>query len=273
MTRKRPKSLVLFGNGINCEYETAHANRAAGFAVDRLHIDRLMENPKDIHRYTFINFPGGFLDGDDLGSAKAQAVKWCHQKLHGSRERFIDELIRFVSEGKILLGICNGFQLLVKTGLLPATAGEYGRQTVTLTSNDSGRFEDRWVYLKTNQFSHCIFTRDMDKIYLPVRHGEGKCIVDSEETAVPIRKGGHIVLQYADEKGDVTNEYPYSPNGSTEAIAGLCDASGRIFGLMPHPEGFIRYTQHPRWTRESLDEEGDGLKIFKNAYRFVSENQ
>ncbi len=274
MKKKRPKSLVLFGNGINCEYETVYANRLAGFDTTLLHIDRLMENPKDIRSYAFINFPGGFLDGDDLGSAKAQAVKWRYQKLRSSTERFIDELCRFVADGKILLGICNGFQLLVKTGLLPAAGGEYGRQTVTLTSNDSGRFEDRWAHLKINQLSRCIFTRDMDKIYLPVRHGEGKCVADSRETIGKIKEGGHIVLQYADEKGNVTDEYPSCPNGSTEAIAGLCDASGRIFGLMPHPEGFIHYTQHPRWTREPVEEAGgDGLRIFRNAYRFVSENQ
>ncbi len=272
MKKKNLKSLVLFGNGINCEYETAYANRLAGFSVDIMHIDEMMENPEVIHRYSFINFPGGFLDGDDLGSAKAQAVKWKYQTMKGSRGRFLDELVRFVDGGKIIIGICNGFQLLVKTGLLPGIEGEHGKQIATLTSNDSGRFEDRWVTLKINQLSHCIFTKDMDKIYLPVRHGEGKCVVDALENKAKIVEKGHIVMQYSDEAGVVTDVYPYNPNGSTDAIAAFCDATGRIFGLMPHPEAFVHYTQHPRWTREVLDTEGDGLKIFRNAYNYILEN-
>ena len=272
MRKKKPRSLILFGNGINCEYETAHANRLAGFDVGLMHIDEMMENPKSIHRYIFINFPGGFLDGDDLGSAKAQAVKWKYQTIKGSQEKFLDELVKFVYDGKIIIGICNGFQLLVKTGLLPGVEGQYGKQTATLTSNDSGRFEDRWVNLKINQLSHCIFTKDMDKIYLPVRHGEGKCVIDTPENKEIMIKKGHIAMQYADETGVVTDAYPYNPNGSTNSIAAFCDHTGRIFGLMPHPEAFVHYTQHPRWTREGLDVEGDGLKIFKNAYKYILEN-
>jgi len=273
MKMKKPKSLVLFGNGINCEYETAYANKLAGFDTDLMHIDEMMENPKNIRNYVFLNFPGGFLDGDDLGSAKAQSVKWKYQKMKGSVERFIDELVRFTNNGGIIIGICNGFQLLVKTGLLPGIDGQYGKQTVTLTSNDSGKFEDRWVTLKINQLSHCIFTKDMDKIYLPVRHGEGKCVVDTPENETVLTKKGHVVMQYTDEKGIITDEYPYNPNGSTGAIAALCDATGRIFGLMPHPEAFIHYTQHPRWTRENLNVDGDGLGIFKNAFNYIIENK
>ena len=273
MKRKKPKSLVLFGNGINCEQETAYANRLAGFKADLMHIDEMMENPSIIHRYSFINFPGGFLDGDDLGSAKAQAVKWKHQILKGSDKRFLDELVRFIESGKVIIGICNGFQLLVKTGLLPAIDATYGVQTATLTHNDSGKFEDRWVYLKVNQLSHCIFTQDMDTVYLPVRHGEGKCVLDVAETRNSMLHKGHIAMQYADEDGIVTDEYPKNPNGSMEAIAAISDPSGRIFGIMPHPEAFLHYTQHPRWTRESLEEYGDGFKLFKNAYKYVVENQ
>ena len=200
----------------------------------------LLEDPQRIHEYSFINFPGGFLDGDDLGSAKAQAVKWKYQKMAGTDRRLLDELVKFVDDGKIIIGICNGFQLLVKTGLLPAIGKSYGLQTATLTANDSGRFEDRWVYLKANPFSHCIFTNDMDKIYLPVRHGEGKCVVDSAESLSSMRAGGNIVLQYADERGSITSAYPDNPNGSVDSIAAMCDDTGRIFGLMPHPEAFVR---------------------------------
>ncbi|MGD0229319.1 MAG: phosphoribosylformylglycinamidine synthase subunit PurQ [Syntrophorhabdales bacterium] len=267
----KPRSLVLSGDGINCELETAHANRLAGFDVEIVHISALMEGAKNIHDYDFLNLPGGFLDGDDLGAGKAQAVKWRYQPISGSSRRFIDELLKFVSDGKLIIGICNGFQLLVKTGLLPALKGDYQRQRVTLTFNDSGRFEDRWVYLTVNKFSSCIFTKDIDKIYLPVRHGEGKLVTGDEGGVAELTQDGHIVMQYCNESGRVTTDFPYNPNGSTMSIASLCDPTGRIFGLMPHPEAFVHYTQHPRWTREQLSEEGAGLKIFRNAYSYLRE--
>ncbi len=270
---KKPRSLVLSGNGINCELETAHANRLVGFEADIVHISTLMEGTRNIHEYDFLNLPGGFLDGDDLGAGKAQAVKWRYQKMRDSERRFIDELLKFVSDGKLIIGICNGFQLLTKTGLLPGLNGNYEKQAVTLTSNDSGRFEDRWTYLKVNTFSSCIFTKDIDNMYLPVRHGEGKLLTESESTLAELKDGGHVVMQYCDENGEITSDFPYNPNGSVMSVAGLCDHSGRIFGLMPHPEAFVHYTQHPRWTREGLPEEGDGLKIFRNAYRYILDNR
>jgi phosphoribosylformylglycinamidine synthase I len=270
--RTKPKSLVLSGNGINCELETAHANRLVGFDTEIVHINSLLDGAKRIHEYQFLNFPGGFLDGDDLGSAKAQAIKWKYQRVRATDGPFLDELIRFVADGKIIIGICNGFQLLVKTGLLPAVAGQYGEQTVTLTFNDSGRFQDRWVHLNVRQLSSCIFTRDMDRIYLPVRHGEGKLVTKTDETLQQLRDEGHIAMQYADENGRVSTEFPWNPNGSADSIAALCDPSGRIFGLMPHPEAFVHFTQHPHWTRERRPEEGEGLKIFRNAYQYVLNN-
>jgi phosphoribosylformylglycinamidine synthase len=267
--KPRPRSLVLSGNGINCEAETAYANRIAGFEVDIVHISTLMEGTKSIHDYDFLNLPGGFLDGDDLGAGKAQAVKWRYQHIKDSTRRFLDDLLRFVSEGKLIIGICNGFQLLTKTGLLPGLGGTR-EQTVTLTVNDSGRFENRWVYIKSNALSSCIFTRDIDKIYLPVRHGEGKLVVASHITKSELSDGGHVAMQYCDEDGRITEDFPANPNGSVMSIAGLCDSSGRVFGLMPHPEAFVHYTQHPRWTRKQLPEDGDGLKIFRNAYKYLS---
>lgn len=272
MERKKPRSLILVGNGINCEYETAHAHKLAGFQPDLVHINTLMEDPGKIRRYKFITLPGGFLDGDDLGSAKAQAVRWKYQRSKETGKRFIDELTDFVERGKIILGICNGFQLLVKIGLLPGIGNRYGTQSVTLTFNDMGKFEDRWVYLKCNQFSRCIFVKDITTIYLPVRHGEGKLVADTGETLDAMKRNGHIVMQYADEKGNITSRYPDNPNGSVEAIAGLCDSTGRIFGLMPHPEAFVHRLQHPRWTREAVPEKGDGLAIFENAFTYVTEN-
>ena len=272
MRKKRPRSLVLFGNGINCEMETAHAHRLAGFEVTLHHINDLMNNMEVIHDFVFITLPGGFLDGDDLGSAKAQAVKWRYQKRPGTEERFIDELMRFINEGKLILGICNGFQLLVKTGLLPGIYGEYGRQAITLTFNDSGRFEDRWVYLKVTEPSRCIFTKDIGSMYLPVRHGEGKLTTGGDDTLREIKMGGYMVMQYVDKEGRPTDRYPYNPNGSQDAIAGLTDPTGRILGLMPHPEAYVHFTHHPRWTRDGLPEEGDGLKIFCNAFEYVVDN-
>ena len=267
--KKTPKSLVLSGNGINCELETAHANRLVGFDAEIVHISALMEGSKNIHDYDFLNLPGGFLDGDDLGAGKAQAAKWKYRRIKDSTKYFIDELLRFVSDGKLIIGICNGFQLLAKTGLLPALKGNSQKQQVSLTFNESGRFEDRWVFLKVNTFSSCIFTKDIDKIYLPVRHGEGKLVVGDEKDVAELAAGGHVVMQYCDENGEIRADFPYNPNGSVMSVAGLCDQTGRIFGLMPHPEAFVHYTQHPRWSREELPVEGDGLKIFRNAYTYI----
>ncbi|MCS7280489.1 MAG: phosphoribosylformylglycinamidine synthase subunit PurQ [Desulfobacterota bacterium] len=272
MRKKRPKSLVLFGNGINCERETFFAHELAGFSPDLIHIYELLERPHIIHRYAFITLPGGFLDGDDLGSAKAQAVKWKYQPLKGRQGYFIDELIKFVNDGKCILGICNGFQLLVKTGLLPGLGGSYKEQTATLTFNDSGKFEDRWVYLKVNKGSPCIFLLGLDHLYLPVRHGEGKFVAKDEEVLKRIKEENHIGLQYTDREGYVTHLYPWNPNGSQEAIAGICDRTGRIFGLMPHPEAYVDRFQHPRWMREKLPSLPDGLCIFKNAYAYCAQN-
>jgi phosphoribosylformylglycinamidine (FGAM) synthase-like amidotransferase family enzyme len=200
-------------------------------------------------------------------------VKWKYQKGNDTEQRFVDELVKFISEGKIVLGICNGFQLLVKTGLLPGLEGEQSRQSVTLTFNDSGKFEDRWVYVRINRLSNSIFTKGIEKMYLPVRHGEGKLVADSQETLEGVGQQGHIVMQYAYEAGEVTAEYPHNPNGSLESIAALSDPTGRILGMMPHPEAYVHYTQHPRWTRERLREEGDGIKVFQNAFSYVVENQ
>ncbi|RLA80727.1 MAG: phosphoribosylformylglycinamidine synthase subunit PurQ [Deltaproteobacteria bacterium] len=265
--------LVLAGNGINCEYETAYAFRLAGAEeVEIVFIYDLLAGEKRMDDYHILCFPGGFLDGDDLGAAKACANRFRYAKVKGTGERLWDQLMRFIEEGKLILGICNGFQLLVKMGLVPAPRGRYGEQVVTLTFNDSGRFEDRWVYLRVNGDSPCVFTRGLQRLYLPVRHGEGKFITGGKEIREEIEEGGLICLQYTSPEGEVTMDYPYNPNGSEGAIAGVCDPTGRIFGLMPHPEAYLHYTHHPRWTREELPEEGEGVKIFRNGVKYVREN-
>ncbi len=269
------KAIVITGNGTNCEMETAHACRLAGFdTVDIVHISELLTGTKRLDDYDFLNLPGGFLDGDDLGSAKAGANRLLHARVSGDGERLFDQLLRFIAAGKLIIGICNGFQLLVKLGVLPGLNGIYDRQQVTLTFNDSGRFEDRWVYLRGNDKSPCVFTRGIAGVYLPVRHGEGKFMTDDAVILDAIRAKNLIALQYSDATyGGATMDYPANPNGSTDAIAGICNETGRIFGLMPHPEAYLHRTNHPRWTREELPEEGMGLALFKNAAAFLKSGE
>jgi phosphoribosylformylglycinamidine synthase I len=268
---KKVKAIVMTGNGTNCEMEMAYACRLAGAeVVDIVHLSSLLYGEKTLDAYHFLNLPGGFLDGDDLGSAKAGANRIQHAGIQGREEKLYEQFAEFIGQGKLILGVCNGFQLLVKLGMLPALGKRYDEQQVTLTVNDSGRFEDRWVYLRINAASPCIFTQGLSGIYLPVRHGEGKLVPRDEQTLQKISDQGLIALQYSREDyGETTMDYPANPNGSVAGIAGLCDETGRIFGLMPHPEAYLHYTNHPRWTREKLPIEGMGLAIFKNAVDFV----
>ncbi len=268
---KKVRSIVISGNGTNCEMEMAHACRLAGAdEVDIVHISDLIYGVKRLDDYHFLNLPGGFLDGDDLGAAQAGANRFRYATVRGSGERLLEQLLRFINAGKLVFVVCNGFQLMVKLGLLPGFEGRYTEREVTLTYNDSGRFEDRWTYLRVNNHSPCVLTKGVDHFYLPVRHGEGKFITRDASVLERLHAEGLVVLQYTQEGGDEpTMEYPWNPNGSTDAIAGICDPTGRLFGLMPHPEAYLHYTNHPRWTREKLPEEGQGLILFKNAVDFI----
>jgi len=264
------KAIMLTGNGTNCEMEMAHARKLAGAdQYDIVHISELLFGEKRLSDYNFLNLPGGFLDGDDLGSAKAGANRFLHAPISGANDMLIEELLKFISAGGLILGVCNGFQLMVKLGLLPALDGNYTKQSTTLTYNNSGRFEDRWVYLKANAQSPCVFTRGLDVVYYPVRHGEGKFIAESDAIPNEIENKNLVALQYCKADGTVTLDYPANPNGSVLAIAGICNESGRLFGLMPHPEAFLHRTNHPRWMRENPPEEGQDLAIFKNAVKFI----
>ena len=269
---KKVKAIVITGNGTNCEMEMAHACRLGGAdVVEVVHVCKLLSGDKCLDDYHFLNLPGGFLDGDDLGSAKANAarLRYAHTKQGLS---LFEHVCRFIKEGKLILGICNGFQLLVKLGLIPSLRSDM-TQEVTLTFNDSGRFEDRWVYLRINERSPCIFTKGLKKLYLPVRHGEGKFVVRDADVLKALKQQNHIVVQYSDAACSVpVMEYPLNPNGSIEAIAGICDATGRVFGMMPHAEAYLHYTNHPRWTREVLPEEGQGVALFRNAVEYVRKN-
>ncbi len=273
MSRKNIRALVVAGNGTNCEAEMAHACRLGGAdEVEIVHFAQLLHGEKSLLDYDFLNLPGGFLDGDDLGSAKAHAIRLRYARTaHG--ESLFDQIITFINQGKIILGICNGFQLLAKLGLVPALRGAYGTQTTTLTFNDSGTFEDRWVYLTVNEKSPCIFTRGIAGLYLPVRHGEGKFIPGDAAVLKELQDRHLVVAQYTDRSCEkAVMDYPLNPNGSAEAIAGICDETGRVFGMMPHPEAYLHYTNHPRWTREPVPEEGMGVAIFRNAVEYLRNN-
>jgi phosphoribosylformylglycinamidine synthase len=271
---KKVKALVLAGNGINCEMEMAHACKLGGAdGVDIVYIYDLLSGAVKLDDYHFLNLPGGFLDGDDLGSAKAMAHRLKYARIAGSGERLEEGILRFIREGKLILGVCNGFQLMVKSGLIPGLGGNIGQQTVTLTFNDSGRFEDRWVYLKVNPDSPSIFTKGLRGLYLPVRHGEGKFIPRDEGVMAQLARKNLIALQYSDpDYQSPTMEYPLNPNGAVAAIAGISDETGRLFGLMPHPEAYLYYVNHPRWTREKVPEEGMGLAIFRKAIDYIRKN-
>jgi phosphoribosylformylglycinamidine synthase len=267
------RAITISGNGTNCEIETAFAFTMAGAEVsDIVHISRIVTGQVRLDDYHILALAGGFLDGDDLGAAKAMANRVKFARVGGTGERLLDSLLRFVGEKKLVIGICNGFQLMVKIGLLPALGGGYGVQTVTITNNDSGRFEDRWVTLVANPKSPSIFTKGMETIELPVRHGEGKFIA-GPDVLDEMEKRNLVTFRYADDSGGPTMAYPENPNGSLSSIAGITDETGRLMALMPHPEGYLVGVQHPYWTRGNgrVPDEGKGLTIFKNAVGYVRE--
>lgn len=246
------KALVLYGYGINCERESRYAIEKSGGRADILHLNKVLEEPNLLEGYNMLLVPGGFSFGDDLGSGKVFANKM--------KFRLRDQLEDFVKADKLVLGICNGFQVLVKMGLLPEPDFQ---QRVTLTTNDSGHYEDRWVILKNNPKSICVFTKDIDYMLCPVRHGEGKFIPKDEQTLNELKEKDLIVFHYTDKDGNLAG-YPYNPNGSVENIAGICDSTGHIFGMMPHPEAFNIPENCPYWIKGTV-KEPLGLRIFKNA--------
>ena len=251
--------LVLRSAGTNCDYETAYAFEHAGAEAERVHINRLLDGSVNLHDYHILALPGGFSYGDDVAAGKILANQ--------IRAHLLDDIRKFVADGKLVIGICNGFQVLVKCGLLPGFAGDSAEQRVTLGANDSNKYDDRWVYLKLTSARSEFISGD-DVIYLPVAHAEGKFIVDGDETLRRLNDNDQVVMRYVDENGESAG-YPYNPNGSIEDIAAICDATGRILGMMPHPERFIRAENHPRWTRERGREKGDGVAIFANAVDYI----
>ncbi|HDP69318.1 MAG TPA: phosphoribosylformylglycinamidine synthase I [Actinobacteria bacterium] len=260
----KPKVCVLLAAGINRDYDAVYAFEKAGAHVERVHVNTLASCEKTLKEYQILMFPGGFSFGDDIASGKILANKL--------KYKLLEQIIEFISDGKLIFGVCNGFQVMVKLGLLPGFDGDYRSQLTTLTFNDSGKFEDRWVYLKVNTNSDCIFTKGIDDfLYVPVCHGEGKFFIEEKEVLDRIISNNQVVIQYCDGEGNFAG-YPFNPNGSVNNIAGVSDETGRVFGMMPHPEDFIRITHHPRWTRGDLPEKGSGLKFFLNAVEYAREN-
>jgi phosphoribosylformylglycinamidine synthase I len=266
----RPKALVLYGYGLNCDYETAFALQKAGAEAVRVHTTDLLENPGLLWDYHLLGVPGGFSWGDDHGAGVILALRL--KLALGSA------LQEFIAAGRLVLGICNGFQVLVNLGLLPGLPGRSDARLAALLPNDCGNFRDAWVHLRALD-SQCVFTRGLDLLTLPIRHGEGKFYADGPLLA-ELADRGQIALKYVTPSGKTAmGRFPYNPNGSLLDIAGICDATGRVLGLMPHPEAHISSLQHPTWTRDKEawrrrgepypEQVGAGLAIFKNAVHYL----
>lgn len=262
---RNPAVMVFSGLGINCEKELAHAFQQAGADVITLHIQAFLNNNIDLKDYSILCFPGGFSFADELGAGKVLANRLAHAAgdLKG-------KLLNFVEQGNAILGICNGFQLLVKLGLLP---GNSTSQSVSLSHNDSSRFENRWVHHRV-QPTNSIFLRDLSHLYLPIRHGEGKLVGEYDPKYIP--------LKYTTAAGMPTQSFPDNPNGSSNAAAALTDPTGRILGMMAHPEAALYFTQDPRWSNErqrliragkEMPRFGDGYALFRNAVAYFKEQK
>ncbi len=271
---KPVNALVLTGYGLNCDHETAYAFELAGAKAQRVHINALIDGSASLDDFQLMVFIGGFSWGDDHGAGVIQAV---HMKTHMG-----DKVLEFVEKGRLVLGICNGFQTLVNIGLLPAFDRNYQVRSVAVTYNDCGNFRDQWVKLTVNPSTPCIFTQGIHEAEFPVRHGEGKLYAEPA-TIDRLASSNQIVLQYARPDGrPAGGRFPYNPNGSLMDIAGICDPSGRIFGLMPHPEAYHHWANHPDWTRmkERAKRQGAdlpvgptvGVKLFKNAVDFARQS-
>jgi len=255
-----PRAIVLRAAGINCDQEARSACEKAGFAAEIVHVNRVIEKKELLKEFHFLIVPGGFSFGDDLGAGKVLANEL--------KARLMPELREFVRDGKLVMGICNGFQILVKAGILPDPM-DGSSSRLTLANNDSGRFVDRWIHLKVSS-TKSEFLKVEEVIDLPIAHGEGKFLPSDAQALARWEQGGQLVLKYVDPEGREAG-YPWNPNGSVLGVAGMCDPTGRVLGLMPHPERFQDAVNHPQWTRRK-DIQPDGLKFFRNAREYVKRN-
>ncbi len=256
-----PRVLILRAPGTNCDRETAYAFELAGARSERVHINRLLENPAELSRFQILCIPGGFSYGDDVAAGRILA----NQIRHHLR----DAVAQFQATEKLVLGICNGFQVLMKAGVF-FQAKDGADEPATLTWNESGRYEDRWVNLATGG-NGCVMLKGVKQLYLPIAHAEGKFVARDANVLSTLEQAGQLALRYCDTNGEASERplsFPANPNGSMANVAGLCDATGRVLGMMPHPERHLRRTHHPRWTRGEGREPGDGLVVFQNAVHY-----
>ena len=268
-----PRILILRAPGTNCDGETAFAFERAGAQPTSCHINQLLESPNRTKDFQILCIPGGFSYGDDIAAGRIMASQ--------IRHHLRDALHQFKADGKLILGICNGFQVLIKAGVLLVDGD--GGEPATLTWNQTGRFQDRWVHLAANG-DRCVFLRGIERMYLSIAHAEGRFVTRDNATLQQLEQNSQLALRYAFEPNEQAHAatfsrqesngaelpFPINPNGSTANVAGLCDDTGRVFGLMPHPERHIDRTQHPRWTRGEGRDPGDGLAIFQNAVRYFA---
>lgn len=267
----KPRVLIPSGQGLNCEEETEAGYRMLGAETSIVHINDVLTKPDMLEDYHILALVGGFSDGDHIASGKIHA-----NRLKYGLERPLE---RFVDDGKLMIGICNGFQAMVKAGILPAIDNRRTTGLMTLTYNDSGKFEDRWVHLIANKKSKCVWTKGIDKLYLPVRHGEGKARFADDRALRKMESANQVALYYMNPetgKPAAESDYPNNPNGSVNGIAGVCDPAGRIFGMMTHWEAFLSPYNHPSWTRLKIEgrlpKEGAGLQIARNGIKYVKDN-
>jgi phosphoribosylformylglycinamidine synthase len=253
------RTLILRAPGANCDLEAAYAVERAGGQAERVHINRLRERPALLDEYQLLLIPGGFAYGDDVAAGKILAVEL--------RTFLADSLERFRDKNKLILGICNGFQVLIKAGLI-VPHDEQGEVPATLTYNSPPGFQDRWLTLRVIPEHRCPFLEGYIAMEVPIAHGEGRFVTKDAATLKKLEQAGQLVLRYAPGPGQRA-DVPYNPNGSQADVAGVCDTTGRVLGLMPHPERHILPTHHPRWTRRGLAPQGDGLLLFQNAVRYL----
>ena len=261
--RSRVRVLILTGLGLNCEVETEEAFRLVGAAPEPVHLLDLLDGTEErrLADYQIVSFVGGFAFGDHLGAGFvfANKIRW----------RLYDQLVRFIHGGGLALGICNGFQMMVRLGMVPGFDGDYRTPRATLAPNDRWGYWDTWVRLQVDPESPCLWTEGIVKLELPTRHGEGKFLTANDDILTRLEQGHQIAVRYVDGEGNPTQEWPANPNGSPGAVAGICDPTGRLLGLMPHPDAYLYPFQHPQWSRwrygGTVPDEGGGLAIFRNG--------
>lgn len=250
---KEVKAIVLRTAGTNCDYETVESLKMAGAEAELVHVNQLIRREKNLMDFKLLVLPGGFSHGDYISSGKILANKLIYR---------LDELVLdFVKEGNLVLGVCNGFQVLVKSGLLPGFNQEYGRQLLTLAWNDSGSFQDEWIKLNNVNKKKCVWSKGIKEFCAPIAHAEGRIELEDRN-----------VLKQLYDNDQIVFKYEVNPNGSMDSIAGICDDSGRILGLMPHPERNNSFLNDPRSTRTSLPKEGEGIQLFRNGVEYIKKH-